>query len=194
MSGRPAAPPSRVCDQDQQDLAAQNTNLAYWLAGQAWKRCHYSCELDELTGVAMLALTRAAAHFDPGKGLRFCTLATTCIKRSLKAEIEAATKRGRTFKQLPEMNEDEFDGVPSFFDSSAPDPGRNAMLMEAVLEVKRNLPERWFTLLWMRAQGMGHTEVARRLGMTKQRVQQLTDRAVIRARRVCKKGLRGGPG
>jgi DNA-directed RNA polymerase specialized sigma subunit len=166
--------------------------LALWQARLYWQGCHQAVELDELIGVAMEALTRAAAFFDPERGLRFSTLATISIQRALRVQVDLMLKTAKKFRPLSEIDYEyeEYDCPMSFWDKKAPDPARRALLSEAALEVKRRLPKRWFQLLWVQAQGLGATEVARRLGMTKQRVQQLTLLAKARARRMCPKGLR----
>lgn len=61
---------------DQEALVLDNTRLAYRIAG---KFRLYEHDNQELEGLAIEGLCRAAATFDPDRGVRFVTYAWRCI-------------------------------------------------------------------------------------------------------------------
>jgi RNA polymerase sigma factor (sigma-70 family) len=86
-------------------LFAANERLALWLAGKLWRHLGWRSSLqarghdfDDVRQVALFALWRAAATFDPARGFKFSTMASPTVWRAI--EHLATTGRPR-FQALP---------------------------------------------------------------------------------------------
>lgn len=95
---------------EQMRLAAENIRLAYHEVNKQRRR-HPTLRLiplDDLNGIALLALCKAAKNFDPGKGYRFSTYACTVIKHDVqRASLQAAVIRLPSRYCYPDVSEEE---------------------------------------------------------------------------------------
>lgn len=141
---------------------------------------------DDLWQVGALGLMQAARKFDPEKGFKFSTFATTCIQNEVAhlLTILSAQKRGgtRTAKgggtiaaaptSLDLLAESGFD-VPTH---DALDLGESELVSDVLMRaasVHRHLPE----ILRRRMDGDPITEISADLGISKQRVYQILESA-----------------
>lgn len=58
-----------------ENLAAENIDLARLVAVQVWKSLSSAADLDEMIGDANLGLVKASRSFDPARGIKFRTFA-----------------------------------------------------------------------------------------------------------------------
>jgi RNA polymerase sigma factor (sigma-70 family) len=79
---------------DRQRLATENTKLAFWCV---MKMVPYNTgqrsDLSEWEGEALIALTKAALHYNPTHSASFSTYAVTAIRRRLWTAIQRHNKR-----------------------------------------------------------------------------------------------------
>jgi RNA polymerase sigma factor (sigma-70 family) len=68
-------------------LALSHSRLALSAARRWHPRCPPTLELDDLRQEALLALLRAAGHFDPARGHEFSTYAHEAIERALHRAV-----------------------------------------------------------------------------------------------------------
>jgi len=81
-----------------QRLVTENRMLVEWTVNRYLSRHVVTgAERDDLVSWGLLGLLSAARAFDPGRGLRFSTLATLAIERSImRGAMQAESRHGRT--------------------------------------------------------------------------------------------------
>ena len=70
---------------EQEALVTNNAGLAYHIARNKYRCC--GIETEDVEGIALLALVKAAKTFNPGKGISFCTYAGACIDNAILMEL-----------------------------------------------------------------------------------------------------------
>jgi RNA polymerase primary sigma factor len=154
----------------------------------ARKRVKPGEDLPEMISEGNLALIQAVDRFDFARGNRFSTYATWAIRNALVSKLKSDLRyRGRSFS----AHEDSLTTV---------DPGVTESEYEAVQDHRRSLVRRWFAHLgcrerWILANryGLGGlpertlAQLARELGVSKQRVSQLAKRAENKLRKVARR-------
>ena len=150
---------------DQQQLAADNRGLAFHIAG---KFRNHGVDREDLESEALAALCRAAAFFDPSRGVKFSSYACRAIIFKLIRFIEL--ERREQFPQLENL--DQFGSDEAEHELDAP---------EQVERIRRKLPKRLWRILWLRSgEELKLKEVARRFGVSKERIRQLQKNAMER--------------
>jgi RNA polymerase sigma factor (sigma-70 family) len=166
------------------------------LAWEQYRLCGRTVPLDELLGEAQLALTYGASLYDASKGVPFGAYVTLVIRHRLVQAVTIWRRGGRLahvrFTDLEVVTGEE-EG-PSY-DPACPrtrEPVQEAGDRELLEHIRRTMPRRWFTLLQMYFVEE-HTleEIGNRVGVSRERVRQLLDLALARARRHWKGEARG---
>lgn len=168
------------------NLRFAHHQVRYWMA-RAKVLCYVP--YDDLAQEAVLAMTRAARDFEPGRGLSFLTLAGACIKHALfAAAVRAAAALRHREPQLSALEEGGPDGGPmAAADPDAAEAGGEAAGGEARALAERALAlvgGRYAEVLRLRHyEGLTLTEAGRRLGVSRERARQMEKAALATARR-----------
>lgn len=171
--GRPLVPLTDA----QQALAAQWVRLAWKEAIRAQKVHGIGIDSqDDGIGIAMLALTIAASRFEPERGFEFSTFATVSIRNAFRNEIQYRQCKCRC-AGVHGLYDDK--GEPMEIAEPVRGEEPNPRLLDLRAAVKR-LGGREAVIMQHRLQGETFSRIGERLGMTKQRVQQLERIAVAR--------------
>ena len=150
---------------DQQRLAADNRGLAYHIAKQLR---NHGVDREDLESEALAALCRAAAFFDPSRGIKFSSYACRAIVFKLIRFVELEHRE--QFLQLESL--DQFGRDDEEHELDAP---------EQCERIRAKLPRRLWRILWLRSgEGMKLKDVARRFGVSKERIRQLQKNAMAR--------------
>lgn len=170
-------------DDLQRRRALEQMTLAHKLAWKYFQSCSRTVPLDDLYGEAQYALVYAAGMFNDTRGVPFGAYATMAISHRL---IQAINNWRRGGPRAPVRFTDLMAHVQTEFDTPCPrtrESSDKAALNEAIERVRRRLPARWFRALDLYyAQGHTLEEVGQRLGVTRERVRQLLNKAVDRVR------------
>ncbi len=159
-------------------IVEQNLGLAYSMLGR-FRSDH--ADLDELRSEALFALVRAVVGFNPWRGFRFSTYACNAIIRSL---IQEARRAGRRHLRFAVGH-----------DAGREDPERHDRwselyadrLHQAMASNLGELTDRESTVLARRfpmdsTEGLTLGEVGNTLGLSKERVRQIQNRALGKLR------------
>lgn len=141
---------------------------------------------DELLGEARLALCRAAIKFNPDHGASFSTYAHRSVIHAIWNFVDRWNKVDLVvFSVLSKIDKHSYQPTKP---NQSTNPNRQfekEELREQVGIVKRSLPPRWWAILEMRyLKQMLPKEIADELGLSRSRVQQLIDEALIKIRRL----------
>jgi RNA polymerase sigma factor (sigma-70 family) len=139
---------------------------------------------DDLIGEALLGLTYAAAMYDDGRSVPFSAYARLVIHHRLIHWVRV-WRRGRRLRlHRPEPDENGDNAVWDAEDRHPrPDPAAGATARELCERIRRVLPAHLYAILHeYHAEGQTLREIGERLGISRQRVQQLLDKAADRAR------------
>lgn len=170
-------------DDTAQELARTHLGLANRLAWKQYQNCARTVPLDELRGEALYGLVYAAGMFDPGRNVPFAAYASLAITHRLIHAVTVWRRGGRLahvrFTDLTAQTTNEFD-TPCLHTRESID---EAGIHELIERVRQLLPPRWFQALQL-YYAHGHTleEVGHQLGVTRERVRQLLNKAMGRAR------------
>ena len=146
----------------------------------------YTTDLTELVEEGNLALVRSADGFEPGD-YEFSTYAFTAIRRA----IIGVLRHERRFRALS-LDQTAQDGVSSLKDdllsrdSSTPaEVAEHNELLAQVQEARETLNEREKEAMHLRVtEALSLTEAAQKMGITKQGVKDLQERALRKLRRL----------
>jgi RNA polymerase sigma factor (sigma-70 family) len=169
-------------DPDRQQLAEDYLHLIEPLAWQSFRRCGRMMPLDELLGEARLALTYGASKFDSQMGVPFGAYVTMVIRHRLTQAVNVWRRGGR----LDHVCFTDLTRGSALFDLECPRANEATMesiVHEQVEQIRRILPARWFRVLLLYF-GESYTfeDVARELGVSRERVRQLLAKAIARVR------------
>jgi len=157
--------------------------LAYQLA---WKFARHNARdvpADELISEALYGLTYAAGLFDESRGVPFGAYATLVIRHRLIHAIIRWRRARRIIVPLPVRFGSEGETWEAEDRNPPPEAHVGAAAREMCERVRRILPARWYTALRLyHAEGYSLSEVAARMGITRNRVRQLLDKAQDQAR------------
>lgn len=94
-------------DHEVQRLVNDNRTLVEWTVNRYLDRHMVSgAEREDLVSWGLLGLLSAARAFDPGRGLRFSTLATLAIERSImRGAMQADSRKARTLSLDEALND-----------------------------------------------------------------------------------------
>ena len=162
-------------------LIRNNGGMIYNLAKRFARRPD---DMDDLQQEARAALLDAARAFDPSRGFQFSTLASRVIMNRLGRVSKMAGKRAPVWKQQSDTGE-EGNQRPLAEPSVQPDelPTEQREQWEAIRKAVSTLPERVQTIV-ERHYGLDGrppetaVDIANKLGVSKQRVSQILQKAV----------------
>jgi RNA polymerase sigma factor (sigma-70 family) len=142
---------------------------------------------DDYRGAGYVALLRAAETFDPSRGVPFGAWAYTLILREMSDEwgrLVGGTRRdgSPTWGDPVRLDDpDDSEGFRELAVTEPPDPV-DAVEVERIREVMLDVPDRENIILTRWSEGEPLSEIGASLGISRQRVHQLRDRAVERVR------------
>lgn len=166
--------PLRKLTEEQRQLAAENVGLAYAVVWRCF-RDSILIPMDDLQGIALLSLCRAALDFDPSRGVPFCTHAWAQIKRGILDEL----RRAQAFRSRIEKRG--FQYVACYM-KHAPEHAVNVAL-DAQTARSLLLPKDWYLLMRVYGGRESLDELAQRRGVTVSAIRKKVARIVERLRR-----------
>ncbi len=185
----------------QSALVEQYRPLAYKLALRQWRHGigRRLGELADVVQAGMVGLCRAAACFDPERGASFLTYAWRAVTHEIYKEcvsdgmihVPEYAYCGRSPHATPEKQEAAQRAMMALQETELPplvvvavEPWEEAArdeLRESVQRAFGKLPEAWREIGRLRfLQGLDFRQIAERVGKSKQRVQQIVDRIMVR--------------
>lgn len=171
-------------------LVDDNRSLVEWSVSRYLDRHVVSgAEREDLVSWGLLGLFSAARAFDPGRGLRFSTLAALAIERSIaRGAMQASSRRNQTLSLDESLNDTSGDGETRWAEM-IPDEGAQrdmtrtedlTLLRRAMTSLRPNqqqlIQEHFF-------QGHSLADLARQWGTTRQAVAGQLRRALRTLRR-----------
>jgi len=188
----PAGPPRAVRRLGPADhlLVRQFTPLARHLAWRFARRRAPDLPADELIAEALFGLTYAASVYDEAREVPFGAFATLVIRhrlthrtRSWRRDRRLSTTRRRP-ADLTDNDDEVWDELREVEDRRPPKPwSSTAAAGEACERVRRVLPARSYAVLYQyHAEGCTLREIGERLGLTRERVRQIINKAIDLAR------------
>ncbi len=189
--GRPSLhiPPARAAAQVVRERAEECRGLAERLAQVHYHRGDRSVPLDDLLSEAHLGLVEAVGRFDEGRGVPLGAFVTLVVRRRLNRAVQRWRRQRERQVCFTELDgSDRAGSTPGLdpADPRTPEPDVAAAVREALDRVRRVLPERWFALLQLHdVEERTLEEISRQVGVSRQRVRQLIDKAVKWARCLC---------
>lgn len=168
--------------------ALEHAPLAAHVVTRMMRRTGRWRDRDDWMQAALLALVLAARSFDPGRGVPFGPYAARCIKDALRSELRRADLvrlpadlRGEARRAAAEA------ARPAALPEELPGPDGRAeadvraeqQLAESLLAA---LPRRRAELVLAWMGGESDADAGRRLGLSRQRVQQQRQKALDRMR------------
>jgi RNA polymerase sigma factor (sigma-70 family) len=162
----------RRLNAQQQALVSENIALSMWVIRRMWRsarvRWAFRHNVDELRSVAYEGLTKAAAYFEPERGIKFCTLATRLMIQAIwqAADRQRTQTRGLSFDP-PARPEKVMDLVA---DTEASEQLEDAL---------RHLPRRTRVIFEEHyAAGKDLAEIGQAMGVSRERIRQLVERGL----------------
>src|SRR4051812_2961880 len=157
--------------------------LAYRLAWYYARQRARDVPADELIAEALYGLTYAAGMFDDRRRVPFPAYAVLVIRHRL-GQLIRAWRRARRAGPFPAGTA--HDGAPweAADDRPKPELVAGASARDLCDRVRRVLPARWYTVLRLRhAEGWTFQEIGDHLGVSRQFIQQVVEKATVRVRR-----------
>ena len=132
-------------------------------------------------------LIRAARHFDPSRGLRFTTLAYTCVRNEVDRVLPATMVKSRRLTSGLRLHADPRTEKRWWPVSHEPSPAARMEAAEEASKVKAilaTLPDRTREVVARRfLDGCQYADIARRLGLTTSRACQIAKEGLAMLRR-----------
>jgi RNA polymerase sigma factor (sigma-70 family) len=176
-------PPTRIrsLDETGQRRVEAFCPLAYQLAWKFARHAARDVPAEELIAEALLGLTYAAGLFDETRGVPFGAYATLVVRHRLIQAI-IRWRRARRVRPLP-VGRREGDPWESADPSRLPEVPAQSAAREMCDQLRRLLPDRWYSILLLyHVEGCTLGEVGQRLGISRERVRQLIEKATEQAR------------
>lgn len=178
-------------DSDVQRLVNDNRTLVEWTVNRYLDRHVVTgAEREDLVSWGLMGLLSAARAFDPSRGLRFSTLATLAIERSImRGAMQADSRKGRTLSLDEALSEGgpgegETRWVEMIRDEGAErEMGRTEELALLRRGMSRLRPEQQRLIQAHFFQGYSLADLARQWGTTRQAVAGQLRRALKSLRR-----------
>ena len=187
MSTRPASRPEPEVFR----LVNENRSLVEWSVNRYLSR-HSAAgvERDDLVSWGLLGLYSAARAFDPGRGLRFSTLAALAIERSITRGAVQADNQTRSTLSLDQALSDsgDSDGETRWLEMMSDERSEKALTRTedlAMLKtaIHRLRPQQQHLILQHFFQGHSLADLAREWGTSRQAVAGQLRRALRSLRR-----------
>jgi RNA polymerase sigma factor (sigma-70 family) len=191
QDGRASLPgsPARAGVETVRERALEHRRQTERLVEVQYRRCGRRVLQDELLSEAHLALLDAANRFDQTRGVPLAAFVTMIVQQRLRRAVQRWHRQQA--RQVCFTDLDELDGAANTpehdpADLCMPEADGPAAVREALERVRRVLPERSYAVLRLHyAEGHTLEETGREMGLSRQRVRQLIDKAKERARRLC---------
>lgn len=172
-----------------QSLPKKNVRLALLLANK-WENS--SLDPDELVSTAMYGLVKAAAAFQPDKGIRFSTFATCVIENELRMALRKDKRRIRTISlETPVLSNNDGKEISLRDMIAAPDEGLERIFEDVrsqeLYETVDALPEAECKMIRMFMAGKTQMEIAEEFGITQSCVSRRLKKIFAKLRRELEK-------
>jgi RNA polymerase sigma factor (sigma-70 family) len=184
-------PPASEAAQAVQERALRCRGVAERLAWRQYRRCERSVPVEDLLGTAHLALVEAAWRYDPDRGVPLEAYVIRIVGQRLMKEVKDWHDWHRLhplcFVDLARPGS-RGPSVPLVDPPCprTPEPDSALAAREALERVRRELPEQWFTALWMHyVEEQTFEEIGRQMEVSRQWVGQLINKAKERVQRLC---------
>ncbi len=176
-------------DEDARHRVTEFTRLANTLARTHRQQKARDVPIEELQAEALYALSYAAGRFDVNRGVPFGAYATMVIRHRL-SQMVGVWRRSQRIVSHRLLSEEEDRYVYDTPDPNTVEVDEEITSNELLVLVKSNLPSRWFEILRQYyADGLTLQEIGQNESVSKQRVRQLIEKAIKRARRKVPSGL-----
>lgn len=171
---------------------ADNAGLVSALVGRIMRlfpKLPAGIDRDDLESFGYIGLVQAARAYDPTRGVAFSTYAYHCIENTIRAQLQRASRREFDCLSLDALVGDDEDGTPlaEMIPDQTADAERQAIdsaeqdrIRRTVLSLPPSLAEIIQDLYFSQRSA---AEVARRHGISTQRVQSLHRRGLTALRR-----------
>jgi RNA polymerase sigma factor (sigma-70 family) len=164
-----------------QSLAAENIRLAFKMA----RRYGFGLDPDDADSLAMSAMIAAIAHYGPRIPVKLSTKISEHIRGRLHDARKKNGRRRPTGSLTVYTGDREYQDEPP--DHREPEPWQYEEQPErrrqAVLDATEKLRERWRLVVKARMDGRTLDEIGAQLGVTRERVRQIEEAAVVSLRR-----------
>jgi RNA polymerase sigma factor for flagellar operon FliA len=170
----------------------ENTGLVSLLVGRMMRlfpRLPSGIDREDLESFGYMGLVQAARAYDPARGVAFSTYAYHCIENTIRAQLQRASRREFDCLSLDALVGDDEDGTPlaELIPDETADAERQAIdsaEQDALRHTVRSLPPRLAEIIQdLYFAQHSAAEVARRHGLTPQRVQALHRQGLTALRR-----------
>lgn len=179
---------------EQQALAEEHQGLIQKMVNERLRRCPGHVDRGDFTGVAALALTKAAGSYDAGRGVPFEVFAATRIRWAIadaQREVDPMSRSARRRAKAGVGREDDCRREISLDDAAVEvDQQRHGQahgrveLMDLAVALRRLPPLERRVLALAFVHELPQTEAARLLGVSPGRVSQIALAAVERLRQM----------
>ncbi|HKB02310.1 MAG TPA: sigma-70 family RNA polymerase sigma factor [Gemmataceae bacterium] len=167
-----------------QSRVREFTRLAHRVAWRFARSQARDVPVDELIGESLLGLTYAAAMYDDGRDVPFPAYAGMVIRHRLVRWVRV-WRRGRRLRLHRPLADDSGEAEVWDAEDRHPlwDPAAGATARELCERIRRLLPAHLWSILHAHyAEGHTLRSIGRRLGISRQRVRQLLDKAAHQVR------------
>lgn len=171
-------------------LVNDNRTLVEWSVNRYLDRHIVAgADREDLVSWGLLGLLSAARAFDPGRGLRFSTLAALSIERSImRGAMRASTQRGNALSLDEALSEKNSEGETRWVETLRDDRAEREMVRtEDLAQLRRAMtglrPEQQRLIQAHFFQGHSLADLARSWGTTRQAVAGQLRRALKSLRR-----------
>lgn len=161
-------------------IVSQNQKFAYWLTNQFLNKTNRKrlkgLEPEDLESIALLAMTKAAYIWDPSQ-TRFTTYAGTAIVHAFEKAIQSQWLKDISDCSLDDLvspSEGEAARLGDFL------PCQTMVQVEEEAEANLiidSLPSRERQVVRLAFDGHGETDIGREVGVSRQRINQIRERA-----------------
>jgi RNA polymerase sigma factor (sigma-70 family) len=181
--------PARAGAETVRERALEHRSRTEMLAEVQYRRCGRRVPQDELLSEAHLGLLDAANRFDQTRGVPLAAYVTMIVQQRLRRAVQRWQRRQALqvcFTDMDGLDRAANTSVLDPVDPCMPEPDGATAVEEALERLRRVLPERWYAVLRLHYVE-GHTleDIGREMGVSRQRVRQIIDKAMEQARRLC---------